>query len=126
MIASFVGVPFLKGGRDPKVGLDCYGLCKVIGERMGLELPDYVSPEEREDTDKMVCSEKSRFVRLDQAEPFCFVVFTIRPPYESHMGVVLEDRKRFIHTSKTTGCVIEKLDSPFWEKRIRGFYLWKN
>ena len=122
--SSLVGIPFLKGGRDPKVGLDCYGLCKTLCLHLGVELPEQESPEEREDIDAVVQGEKEHFVKLTSIEPLAIVVFAIRPPYESHVGIVLPDRRRFIHTSRSVGCSIEKLDAPFWAKRVRGFYKW--
>jgi len=125
IVNSFVGIPFVKGGRDPKIGLDCYGLCKVLCEKLGEELPDYISPDDREDTDRTVQEEKSNFTRLDAPEAFVLVLFAIRPPYESHIGIVLPDLIHFIHTSRNVGCSVERLSLPFWSKRVRGFYKWK-
>jgi len=37
---ALVGVPYLRGGRDPEVALDCWGLVMVDAECRGLRLPD--------------------------------------------------------------------------------------
>jgi len=123
---DLVGIKFVKGGRDVKTGLDCYGLCKEVYRRIGIDLPEYDSPEFRESIDEIVQNQKSRFEKLDHIQAYALVLFTIRPPYESHIGVVLEDRKRFIHIMKGSGCCIERLDGMFWKKRIRGYYRWEN
>lgn len=39
---KFVGIPFCLDGRDPKVGLDCFGLVRAaVKEVIGIELSDY-------------------------------------------------------------------------------------
>jgi len=115
-------VKFVRGGRDAAIGLDCYGLCKEVYKRIGIDLPEYDSPDSRETVDNVVQSQKGEFERLEQPQAYSFVLFSIRPPYESHIGIVLEDKKRFIHMLESTGCSIERLDGMFWKKRVRGFY----
>lgn len=118
-------VKFVSGGRASKEGLDCYGLCIEIYRRLGRNLPEYSSPDDnKEAASGMISKERDKFVKIPHATAWCLVLFAIFPPYETHIGVVLEDRKSFIHVAKKVGCCIEKLDNPFWEKRIRGFYEW--
>ena len=39
---SLVGSPWLSGGREQALGLDCWGLVRVVYERcLGIELPSY-------------------------------------------------------------------------------------
>ena len=40
-ISDLIGVPFVSRGRDPKIGLDCWGLVMEIGRRMGKNIPDF-------------------------------------------------------------------------------------
>ena len=37
---DLIGVPFVRGGRDPAGGLDCVGLTLEIYRRAGIELPE--------------------------------------------------------------------------------------
>src|SRR3972149_11977133 len=104
MFDDLLLVKFVKGGRDITIGLDCYGLCKEVYHRIGIDLPEYDSPEACEMIDEFVQGEKSKFEKLDHAQPYALVLLMIRPPYESHMGVMLNDRKRFIHMLEKTGC----------------------
>lgn len=38
---DLLSVPYIAGGRDPHVGLDCWGLLLELYHRAGVELPDY-------------------------------------------------------------------------------------
>jgi cell wall-associated NlpC family hydrolase len=39
---QLIGIPYLEKGRDPKIGLDCWGLFRVFyQEFMGIELPSF-------------------------------------------------------------------------------------
>jgi cell wall-associated NlpC family hydrolase len=119
-------VKFRAGGRTVEEGLDCYGLCKEIYKRLGKSLPEYdIITEDVKIIDNVVEENKGKFIRLDYPVPFCLVLFSIIPPYESHIGVVLEDRRSFIHMQRNKGCCVESLNNRFWVNRIRGFYEWK-
>lgn len=37
---DLIGVPFMWGGRDPAVGLDCWGLFMEVQRRFGFAVPD--------------------------------------------------------------------------------------
>lgn len=120
--SDLIGKPFKYGGRGPDE-YDCYGLAKEIFNRLGKDLPDVNSPTEFDTID---CAGKE-LVKLiteviDKPEPFCIVGFKVRPPYVSHMGIVLENRFTFIHILKNTHVCIERLDSLMWKDKIGGFY----
>ena len=120
--SDLVGKPFEYGGRGPDT-YDCYGLVREVFERVGKQMPDVVSPTKYEmihcageELKKQVAEE------INEPEPFCIVGFIIRPPYTSHMGIVLEDGFRFIHVLENTQVCIERLDNGTWSNRISGFY----
>jgi len=122
VLDDLIGVPYEKHGRTVK-GLDCYGLVQVIYDRLGQELPNFPDDYmELIDIHTTINKNKSKFIELEKPEPFCIVTFSIIPPYVTHLGVVLEDCKRFIHIMEKRNVTIEKLDK--WQKRIRGFYKW--
>lgn len=122
MLDDLIGVPYEKHGRTVK-GLDCYGLVQVIYDRLGQELPNFPDDYmELIDIHTTINKNKSKFIELEKPEPFCIVTFSIIPPYVTHLGVVLEDCKRFIHIMEKRNVTIEKLDK--WQKRLRGFYKW--
>jgi len=62
------------------------------------------------------------FFPLEKPEPGCLVTFMLRPPYTTHVGVVLLDRYRFIHITRQTRVAIERLDIDPWAGKISGFW----
>ena len=103
--------------------MDCYGLVHLVYGRLGKELPNF--PEDYTELlniHNAIEENKSKFIELEKPEPYCIVTFSIYPPYVTHIGVVLDDCKRFIHIMEKRNVTIEKLDK--WQKRIRGFYKW--
>lgn len=122
MIKDLLGIPYEKNGRTIK-GLDCYGLVSIIYERLGKELPKF--PEDYTELVKIhttINENKNKFIEIEKPEPFCLVTFSLIPPYVTHIGVVLENCKQFIHIMEKRNVTIENLDK--WQKRIRGFYKW--
>ena len=43
-LKKYIGVPFLDGGRDPSVGLDCWGLFLLVEKEFGISVPDFTIP----------------------------------------------------------------------------------
>jgi len=110
------------GGRGPNV-YDCYGLSMEINRRRGIKLRDF-SPIDEPSVVGNILDEGiiECCIKLEKAEPFCFVLFCIHPKYATHIGIVLEDCQRFIHTLPKREVVIERLDSIIWKSRIKGYY----
>lgn len=121
---ELLGKGFQKGARGPHF-FDCYGLVKEIYRRLDVVLPEYESPDEHSLIHQMINEGKELFVEIDEPEPYCLVIFRLRPRYVTHMGVVLEDGKRFVHVLKKSRVSIERLDNLFWAEKIAGFLRWK-
>ncbi len=135
--SDLIGKDFKCGGRGP-LEYDCYGLAMEIYRRLGIELPDFGSSpsvswihhkiieetaEGREHRAEGSTPCPMRFAPCPGPEPFCLVTFMLRPPYTSHIGVVLEDGVRFMHILRKTEVTIERLDSQLWERRITGYFV---
>lgn len=125
MLDDLIGKPFAYGGRGPDV-YDCYGLALEVKRRLGEVPPDFDHPDTPEDIHRVILAASEYFQRIEAPQPFCFVTFTIRYPFTSHVGIVLEDRNRFIHILEKAAVCIERLDSLAWKRRITGFYTWKS
>ena len=124
--SDLLGCEFKYGGRSKDEGFDCYGLAIEIYKRLGITLPDFGTAFQAHEQDKLViCGQKS-FVKLEKPEPYCIVCLVIRPPYVSHVGIVLPDLNKFLHTMHKIKVCVERLNSPQWNHRIRGFYKWQN
>ena len=124
-IDDLIGKPFRDDGRGPE-GYDCYGLVMEVMRRYGVELPDYGLPGPEHTPaaiDAAATTARPDWVEIPSPIPGCLVA--IAYPYPgliSHVGVVI-DADRFIHARAATGGVtIDRLSSPAWRKRIRGYY----
>ena len=141
LLGDMVGVPYIYKGRDPKNGIDCYGLVIEAARRLGYQSPDYDDPifisqiagKNKEAGDaaaeyKVFPTEivfDDYFTKIENPEPGCLVLLCVIPPYVTHIGVVLDDCNQFIHSaSKNKNVCIERLNAISWRHRIKGFYKW--
>jgi len=122
-IRDLVGKDFEFGGSGPDK-YDCYNLCREVYKRFGIELPQFYHPTDPDSIHRTILEGKELFEEIDKPEPLALVVFRIKPPLVTHVGVVLSP-PYFLHILAKKKSVIERLDHPFWEKRIAGFYRWK-
>ena len=125
LIHDLIGQPFRYGGRGPDM-YDCYGLCIEIYRRLGgKKLPDYHSTDDIWLIHQQVLQGKEIFSQIAKPEPYCFVLFELKPPYATHIGIMLDD-VRFIHIQMKKFVCIERIDSFLWKSRVKGFYKWTN
>jgi hypothetical protein len=124
---DLLGCPFRMGGRDPRTGLDCYGLRREIARRLGGETPEFSYPADGElapaAIHALVRGGKPSFVALAEPESWCIVTFEIRPGYESHIGTVLPGLRRFVHCSAALGrVVVSDMADVRWRRKTRRYY----
>lgn len=129
-VDDLIGVPFVDRGRDPVVGLDCYGLFMEVNRRFGQIVTDKnvacedvvtASVEVPEDIAK-------HWAIVESPAPGDAVAMALsgnHPGVVQHFGVYLGNG-RFIHTLMKIGVMISRINDPSWEKRIKGFYRWRN
>lgn len=128
---KYVGLPYKEGGRDFEGGFDCWGLVRqVILDQTGKELPrlDGVTYNPNGDKRELLkaiseyTQEPFGWKRLTNDEKPCiYNVIWLRNGGPIHFGVMIDD-KRFLHIEDGCDSVIEKLDSPRWNRKIRGFF----
>ncbi len=100
---------------------DCYYLAKEIFRRAGKNLPLFTYSSSIEERNDLIESNIDKITdKIDGPESLGIVVLQIHPKYTSHFGVLL-DNYRFIHIMKDRGVKVERLDSPYWCKKIRGY-----
>lgn len=124
-VAHLVGVPFVNGGRDPRTGLDCWGLARAAFALWGVDVGDYaIDCRASSRIDAEIDTQRPGWVRLGRPEAPCLVVMRTdmdRPDACNHTGVVVRPGW-FLHTLEKHGAYLERLAHPFWSKRIEGFY----
>jgi len=121
-ITDLIGKPFDLNGTGPDK-YNCYNLCVEVCKRAGIIIPEKQPIEnlpERSGAIEQGLSDY--FVNIKKPKPYCLVTFKVKPPYVTHIGVVLEDCKTFMHVMLKRNVVIERLDSLNWVKKIDGYY----
>ncbi len=115
-IENLIGIPFQYGGRGPAT-FDCYGLLKELHARQGIDIPDYVSPEDgARITALFAC--QMQFWKECKQEAGATVL--LRIPGNTHVGYMLDQNKMIHSWEGSHGVTVERLD--IWKPRIRGFY----
>lgn len=119
---DLLGKEFELGAKGPNK-YDCYALSREVCKRAGIMLPDKQAVKELVERSNTINAGKEEdYIKLEKPEPYCIVTFSIRPPYVTHMGVVLEDCNYFIHIMRKRSVAIERLDTPIWQKKLDGYY----
>ena len=124
---DLIGIPFVDGGRDPRIGLDCWGLVLEVFRRAGVTLPDYqIGCHQTEAIGVAVEGERLKgrwrhWHAFDAPAPSVIAIRFNSPLLVNHTGVYIGGG-RFIHTRELTGVAIERVDAPSWRHRIEGFY----
>jgi hypothetical protein len=128
---DLLGAKFCHGGNFIEEGFDCWSLVREVYRRLGMDLLEYkhlcaeVMAEDKfqyDRVDALINEHKALFVKIVKPEPYCIVTFILRPPYVTHIGVVLEDKRSFIHILKQSSVSVERLDSLLWVNKIDGYW----
>lgn len=120
---DLLGVPFKDGGRNPKEGLDCYGLAIEVFRRHGIELPPYwVSCTDTSLIDKTIAEERKHWRHVGIEVVPSLAVTRFNSGDLNHVLINI-GHGRFIHTGFKIGVRIERFDDLYWRKRYDGFYI---
>lgn len=112
MVSALVGMKFIKGGRNPAYGLDCWGLVMEVYRQYGVGLPDL----------RMNTLPNARWREVESPIPAdapLVVLISIHPKYIDHAGVYI-GKEGILHTTAATGAVLSRISTM--ENRIRGYY----
>ena len=124
-VSDLVGTPFVNGGRDVNIGLDCWGLVMEVFRRHGVDVPDFTVDALAFDKIDAMAGEASVsrkweevFNPSDDAVPLV-VLMRVHPIYVTHAGVLLGGN-RVIHTIQNANTVITRVG--LLKHRTAGFY----
>lgn len=108
---KYLGIPYVFGAADPKVGFDCSGFLQYLFEKsLGIYLP-------RSAEQQWIVGEK---VALADIRPGDFVFFS--NTYKkgiSHVGMYIGG-DRFIHASRSGSVTISYLSESYWREKWTG------
>lgn len=125
-LIQYVEIPFKSHGRD-REGLDCYGLvCLVYKELLGLTLQSWshLYNDAHRVNPSSVQQGFDQWQKVDK--PLIGDLALFQAGRGMHVGICL-DRKgvQMLHTTEGVAVSVEKISSPHWSKRFRGFYHYK-
>jgi cell wall-associated NlpC family hydrolase len=126
---DLIGIPFVNRGRDPKIGLDCFGLAREAMRLFGYDIPDFdVSCFDVPSIHAIYDKQRARWAwqKVDSPEPGDLIVMYLDPRYPdqvSHVGVCIGNG-RAIHTLIKRESHLIRLDDPYWKIQCREFYRW--
>jgi len=125
IIETYLGAPYRNRGRDPKTGIDCWGLILGIYEIAGAKIFDIPSIEYDIDWSKkggnyLAENLWREWERIETPDFLDGVLFQNMEGVAYHGGVILRDSK-FIHATKR-GVIVSRLSDPMIFSRVEGFY----
>lgn len=101
--------------------VDCWGIVLLFYKKVFNKiLKAYYDerPVTHEETKTLVFSYMGDFIKTNNPKYGDIILFNVWG-LPCHIGIYLDDRN-FLHTSKTTNCVIDNL--PRWHKSVVAFY----
>ncbi len=128
LLPKLIGIPYLSGGRNPAVGLDCWGIVRTASKELfDHEVPDYSGYVDSTDPDQTLHLFENRrawqVITPGQEQPGDVVILRVIG-YPVHAGLMLE-RGCFIHSIRGRNSCLERYTpGSHWERRIEGFYRW--
>lgn len=117
---DLVGVAYVPYKASPQAGFDCYTLMLEVGRRLELNFPEIDYSLDESLRDELISHHAAAFQRVENPG-FGDVVVIRSVAFATHLGVML-NRYKFIHTTRDTGCIISRTDTPRYSSRIEGFY----
>ena len=117
---DLIGIPFRDGGRD-MTGLDCWGLVRIIYDRIGIDLPDYhIAAANEPAVNAKMMDQEAQWQRLDHPEMGAVVLIANGAcGRANHVGVYIGDG-RMIHAYAYSGVAISH--TRRWAAHIIGYY----
>jgi len=123
IIRKYLGVKFSHLGRDPKEGLDCYGLIICVFKDLGHDLNDLENYEmdfNLHGKDYFIEHYHEQWIEVAVPHRFDVVLYKAGNGIVNHAGLVISGN-RCLQATKA-GVVITRLNDPLWYQRMAGFF----
>lgn len=120
-----IGIPYLNMGRDPNLGLDCWGLLREFYHRyLNIQLPSYADKYQdsldKESTQAAIENNYSDWVLVTEPK-FGDAILCRLAGHPCHVGVYMGNNT-MLHTQNGHNSGIEVIDGVKWKNRIDGYY----
>jgi cell wall-associated NlpC family hydrolase len=125
----YIGIPFADHGRDPAIGLDCWGLLRTVYQNeFRIDLPSldeaYLSSTDRATVAAVIEQTRAAWRPIPpEATHFGDVALIRIGRHPLHVGVVAEVAPvSVLHVEWRIDTVLERISSPSLARRLCGFY----
>ena len=126
-VAHLIGTPWVSGGRDAALGLDCWGLIIAAArDCYALALPDYRGYSDGDDLEqtRALFENRSAWLSIERDAELLGDVIVLRlAGTPAHAGLVIDDGV-MLHSLRGRNACLERYSSRAWVDRIEGFYRW--
>ena len=124
-ISDLMQVPYLHGGRDPQIGLDCYGMImlwyKILLKTKLYDLDIYYDKDWSHKGRNLILENYHRqWTKVEKAHVYDIVLFKNNRGHVNHGGIILSGG-RFLHACRA-GIVVQDLKRKPWNERKIGYY----
>lgn len=120
---NYIGIPFKYKGRTEE-GLDCWGLARLIYKNeYAITLPSFSSDYEDSDIERisdLIAQYREGWETVEVPSEGDIVLFKVMGAI-SHIGIAVSPT-HFIHAREGYDSAIESFNSPYWKKRVVGFF----
>ncbi len=124
IVERFLGIPYACKGRDPKTGLDCWGLALCVYEMLGVKLfdldVDYDVKWHEKGGNYLAENLWRDWEPVQKPEFLGTVLFSSMEGVAYHGGICLRDGK-FIHGTKK-GVIVSRFSEPMLLSKVEGYY----
>jgi len=129
VVNKYLGVPYVYKGRDPKVGLDCWGLGVLIYRDLGIELLDF-DIDYQEDwglrgENHFIENYWRQWDIVETPRLFDAVLFRSLPEAMPNHGGIMLDERKFIHACKK-GVVVGDIRREVLQRLKVGYFRHKD
>lgn len=122
---KYLGCNFKWNGSSIAEGFDCINLCKALAKDRGVEIPNINHSMFNLDNYHVLFAQRDDTAIWESVEPQADVLVVFKVNGEvRHVGYMI-NKLQFVHIMEKSKVTVEKITSPQWERRIVGFYKYK-
>jgi len=118
---TLIGTPWLHQGRQPKLGLDCIGLIKVVGENFGLVDGDYLRYGRQPIPLQMQTLMEQYLDPIDELENGCIVWLAVTH-VPQHVAIYTKENTIIHAVNFGPNKVVENGFTQPWPQKLKGIY----
>lgn len=119
--ADLIGSPWKLGGSDPKTGIDCWAVTRLVASRRGIEVPDRFDVSDYLTRPVITAEDLSGWSKVPpgQEKPGDVAAYCLEADHVDHVATLLPDG-RLLHCHEKSGVVALR---PRWHrKHLIGFW----